>query len=158
MPDGGIKVDAGMRVDTVEDGSLFAAGDIAAFPDPVSRAPVRIEHWRTAEQQGRVAARNMAGGDVAFDQVPFFWSDQFDLNLGYAGFASSWDQVILHGDPAKKDFMAYYILKDGDRILAAAGAGRDRQMCAFAECLRLGRMPGGEEIRREPIDWLARLP
>jgi NADPH-dependent 2,4-dienoyl-CoA reductase/sulfur reductase-like enzyme/nitrite reductase/ring-hydroxylating ferredoxin subunit len=158
MPDGGIKVDGAMRVDTMEDGSLFAAGDIAAFPDPVSRDPVRIEHWRTAEQQGRVAARNMAGGDDVFDRVPFFWSDQYDLNLGFAGFAPRWDQVILHGDPVEKDFMAYYIHEDGDRILGAAGAGRDRQMCAFAECLRLGRMPRGREICRDPIDWLARLP
>src|SRR5690606_1013209 len=102
--DGGIIVDEHMRAAD----ALYAAGDVAAFPSPLSGERERIEHWRTALQQGRVAAHNMAGKNVAYDGVPFFWTRQFDAGLNYVGHARSWSEIILEGDVAAQDFLAFY--------------------------------------------------
>ena len=139
--DGGVVVDAHMRAAD----SLYAAGDIANFPDPRTGERVRIEHWRTAQQQGRVAAHNMAGRRTAFDGVPFFWTRQFDTGLLYVGHAPRWDEIIYSGDVAAQDFIAFYV-KDG-RALAAAGVNRDRDMTAIEELIRLNLMPGADELR-----------
>ncbi|HXG83940.1 MAG TPA: hypothetical protein VNI84_07925 [Pyrinomonadaceae bacterium] len=74
---------------------LYAAGDIAHFPDARTGEETRIEHWRTAMQQGRTAAHNMAGKRSAFTAVPFFWTTQFDTNLCYVGHAKSWDRIVI---------------------------------------------------------------
>ncbi len=83
---------------------LYAAGDVARFPDWRTGAAIRIEHWRLAEQHGRIAAHNMAGRQVEFAGIPFFWSEQFDLFLQYVGHAESWDELIVHGDLAGTQF------------------------------------------------------
>ncbi|HZE21344.1 MAG TPA: FAD-dependent oxidoreductase, partial [Desulfobaccales bacterium] len=151
-PDGGVSVNRQMQV--AED--LYAAGDVARFPDWRDGAPIRIEHWRLAEQLGRVAAHNMAGRRVEYAGVPFFWSEQFDLFLQYVGYAAAWDEVILHGDLPGRNFLAYY-LKDG-RVLAAAGFQRDRQLAALAELIRLNQVPPASELRQDPeFDPPARL-
>jgi NADPH-dependent 2,4-dienoyl-CoA reductase/sulfur reductase-like enzyme/nitrite reductase/ring-hydroxylating ferredoxin subunit len=137
---GGVVVDSRLRA---ADG-LFAAGDIASFPDPRTGERVRIEHWRTAQQQGRTAARNMLGHDVSFDAVPFFWTRQFDLGLLYIGHASSWDEIIYRGDVASQDFLAFFV-KD-NRVLALAGMNRDREMAMMEELMRLERMPTREQL------------
>jgi NADPH-dependent 2,4-dienoyl-CoA reductase/sulfur reductase-like enzyme/nitrite reductase/ring-hydroxylating ferredoxin subunit len=149
--DGGVLVDAHMRA---ADG-LYAAGDIACFPDPYTGERVRIEHWRTAQQQGRVAARNMAGRPTAFDGVPFFWTRQFDTGLLHVGHASRWDEIIYAGDVAAQDFLAFYV-KDG-RALAAVGVNRDRDVAAIEELIRLGLMPGAEELKGGATDFAALL-
>lgn len=149
--DGGVVVDAHMRA---ADG-LYAAGDIASFPDPRTGKRVRIEHWRIAQQQGRVAAHNMAGKETAFDGVPFFWTRQFDTGLLYVGHASEWDEIIYAGDVAALDFLAFYV-KDG-RAVAVAGVNRDRDVAALEELLRLNRMPGAEELKRGVSDFAALL-
>jgi hypothetical protein len=99
----------------------------------------------------------MVGGSGVFDEVPFFWSDQFDLNLGFVGFPDAWDKVLLDGDPLEGDFMAYYVNTQHGRVLAAAGAGRDRQMCAFEECLRLDFVPPFKEIDPRTVNWIEYL-
>jgi NADPH-dependent 2,4-dienoyl-CoA reductase/sulfur reductase-like enzyme/nitrite reductase/ring-hydroxylating ferredoxin subunit len=137
---GGVVVDSRLRA---ADG-LFAAGDIASFPDPRTGERVRIEHWRTAQQQGRTAARNMLGHDVSFDAVPFFWTRQFDLGLLYIGHASSWDEIIYRGNVASQDFLAFFV-KD-NRVLAVAGMNRDREMALMEELMRLERMPTREQL------------
>jgi NADPH-dependent 2,4-dienoyl-CoA reductase/sulfur reductase-like enzyme len=149
--DGGVFVDAQMRA---ADG-LYAAGDIACFPDPRTGERVRIEHWRTAQQQGRVAAHNMAGKTTAYDGVPFFWTRQFDTGLLYVGHAREWDEIIYAGDVTAQDFLAIY-LKDG-RALAAAGVSRDRDMAALEELFRLNLMPGAKELKVGATDFAALL-
>src|SRR5215217_5927320 len=139
---GGVIVDSRLRA---ADG-VFAAGDIASFPDPRTGEYVRIEHWRTAQQQGRTAARNMLGLDVTFDAVPFFWTRQFDIGLLYVGHVSSWDEIIYRGDVSSQDFLAFYV-KDNS-VLAVAGMNRDREMAAAEELLRLDRMPTREQLER----------
>ncbi|HEX8557390.1 MAG TPA: FAD-dependent oxidoreductase, partial [Pyrinomonadaceae bacterium] len=138
--DGGVVVDAHMRAAE----GLYAAGDIASFPDPRTGARARIEHWRTAQQQGRVAAHNMAGGQVAFDGVPFFWTRQFDTGLLYAGHAPRWDEIVYAGDVAAQDFLAFYV--KGGRALAVAGVNRDRDMAALEELFRLNLLPEAKEL------------
>ena len=151
-PDGSVTVDSHMRV---TDG-LYAAGDLARFPDWRDGAPIRIEHWRLAAQHGRVAAHNMPGRAVTYAGVPFFWSEQFDLFLQYVGYAAAWDAVLIHGDLQTRNFLAYYV--KGDRVLAATGLQHDRQLAALSELMRLNHLPSAEEVRRDPgFDPVARL-
>lgn len=137
---GAVVVDSRLRA---ADG-LYAAGDIVSFPDPRSGERVRIEHWRTAQQQGRTAARNMLGRDEIFDSVPFFWTRQFDVGLVYVGHATSWDEIIVRGDVASHDFLAFYV--KGERVPAVAGMNRDREMAAVEELMRVDRMPTREQL------------
>lgn len=134
---GGILVDETMRA---ADG-LYAAGDIAAFPDPRTGERIRIEHWRTALQLGRVAARNVAGERAAYDSIPFFWTQQFDVTLRYAGHVREWDEIVVDGDVGSHDFIARY-MRDG-RVAAAAGVGRDRAVIEAALALTPRRASPG---------------
>ena len=138
---GAVVVDSRLRA---ADG-LFAAGDIVSFPDPRAGEYVRIEHWRTAQQQGRTAARNMLGRNVTFDAVPFFWTQQFDVGLLYVGHARSWDEIIYRGDLESHDFLAFYV--KNNRVLAVAGMNQDRELAAAEELLRLDLMPAAEQLR-----------
>ena len=148
---GGIVVDSRL---CAADG-IYAAGDIASFKDPRTGERVRIEHWRTAQQQGRAAARNMLGHDVAFEGVPFFWTRQFDAALLYVGHATSWDEIVYHGEVSSRNFLAFY-LKEA-RVVAVAGMSRDREMAAAEELMRLGRMPASEQLKWDEIDLVKLL-
>ena len=149
--DGGVIVDEYMRA--ADD--VYAAGDIAYFPNPRTGERQRIEHWRTAMQQGRVAAHNMAGNAVAYDSVPFFWTRQFDVGLLYVGHAASWSEIIFQGSVAARDFLAFY-LKD-DQVLAVAGMNRDREMAAIEELMREDRMPSRTQLKDGFPDFLELL-
>ncbi|HEU4510886.1 MAG TPA: FAD-dependent oxidoreductase [Pyrinomonadaceae bacterium] len=138
--DGGVMVDEHMCA--ADD--VYAAGDIAWFPNPFTHERQRIEHWRTAMQQGRIAAHNMAGKKTPYDSVPFFWTRQFDVGLLYVGHAQQWEEIVYHGDLSRRDFIAFYVMQN--RVLAVAGMNRDQEMAAAEELMRLGRMP--------PADWL----
>lgn len=135
--------------------NLYAAGDIAQFPNPRTGEQTRIEHWRLAAQHGRIAARNMLGHNVAFEGVPFFWTGQFDLKLRYVGHAEDWDEVIVQGSLAEREFLAFYV--KSDLVLAVAGCGRDRDIAAITELMRLNQLPSAHEIRNQSIDWTAYL-
>ena len=143
---GAVVVDSRLRA---ADG-LYAAGDIVSFPDPRTSERVRIEHWRTAQQQGRTAARNMLGRDEVFEGVPFFWTRQFDVGLVYVGHATSWDEIIVRGDVASHDFLAFYV--KGERVLAVAGMNRDREMAAVEELMRARRMPTRAQLKLDQIN------
>lgn len=145
--DGGVFVDKHLLA---ADG-VYAAGDIAYFPSPLTNERQRIEHWRTAQQQGRVAAHNMAGKAVEFDGVPFFWTRQFDAGLLYVGHAASWDEIIYQGDLPSQNFLAFYV--EEDRVLAVAGMNRDREMAAIEELIRLDRMPTPARLRHGHMDF-----
>jgi NADPH-dependent 2,4-dienoyl-CoA reductase/sulfur reductase-like enzyme/nitrite reductase/ring-hydroxylating ferredoxin subunit len=150
--DGSVSTDRRLQVTE----GLYAAGDVARFPDWRTGEAIRIEHWRLAEQHGRVAAHNMAGRQVEFAGIPFFWSEQFDLFLQYVGHAESWDELIVHGDLAGRNFLGFYVTSN--RVMAAAGLQRDRQLAAMAELMRLDQAPAPEELRRTPeFDAAARL-
>jgi len=139
--DGGVIVDAHLRAAD----SLYAAGDIARFTDARTGESARIEHWRTALQQGRTAARNMAGRPTVYDSVPFFWTRQFDAGLLYVGHATEWDEVIFDGEVAGKDFLSFYV-KDG-RVLAVAGMNRDRDMAIIEDLMRHDNLPTASELK-----------
>jgi apoptosis-inducing factor 3 len=138
---GAVVVDSCLRV---ADG-LYAAGDIVNFADFRTGERTRIEHWRTAQQQGRVAARNMLGRDVAFAGIPFFWTQQFDVTLRYVGHATSWDEIIYQGDVASRDFLAFYV-KD-NRVTAVAGVNRDRELAAVEALMQIDRLPAPEQLK-----------
>lgn len=148
---GAVVVDLRLRA---ADG-LYAAGDIASFPDPRVGEHVRIEHWRTAQQQGRTAARNMLGRNVTFDAVPFFWTRQFDVALLYVGHVTSWDEIIYRGDVAAHDFLAFFV-KDS-RVLAVAGMNRDQEMAAAEELLRLGHVLTREQLELNNVSLVEML-
>jgi NADPH-dependent 2,4-dienoyl-CoA reductase/sulfur reductase-like enzyme/nitrite reductase/ring-hydroxylating ferredoxin subunit len=122
----GLNIDNGIIVDRYLQTSIpgiYAAGDIARWPDPHSGHPIRVEHWVVAERQGQTAAKNILGGRQPFDAVPFFWNQHFDVTVSYVGHAEKWDKIDIDGDPEKHDCKVTYY-QDG-RKLAVATVGRD---------------------------------
>jgi apoptosis-inducing factor 3 len=122
----GLAVDRGVTVDAHLETSapgIFAAGDIARWPDPHSGETTRVEHWVVAERQGQTAALNMLGIRQKFDAVPFFWSQHYDIPINYVGHAESWDELRIEGDIAAKDCVVRFIRQS--RLLAAASIFRD---------------------------------
>jgi len=122
----GLKLDRGVEVDACLQTSapdIYAAGDIARWPDPHSGATIRVEHWVVAERQGQVAALNMMGQRTPFDAVPFFWSQHYDVPINYVGHAETWDEIVIDGSIGDRDCVVRY--KRGGRVLAVASIYRD---------------------------------
>ena len=124
----GAKVENGVIVDAFLETSLpgvYAAGDIAAFPDPMTGERVRVEHWVVAERQGQVAAANMMGQRRPFDSAPFFWTEQYGVAIRYVGRASGWDAVTCEGDFDAGSLTARYFVEGRHRATATIGRDRD---------------------------------
>ena len=95
---------------------VFAAGDVVSAQHPFYGQRIRVEHWANALEQGPAAARNMLGAGAPYDKLPYFFSDQYDVGMEYAGYATSWDRVVVRGDLAGREFIAFWLA--GDRVLA----------------------------------------
>jgi NADPH-dependent 2,4-dienoyl-CoA reductase/sulfur reductase-like enzyme/nitrite reductase/ring-hydroxylating ferredoxin subunit len=125
--DAGAQVDHGIVVDSRLRTSLprvFAAGDVARYPDPITGQPVRIEHWVHAQRMARAAALNMLGRDQPFTGVPFFWSNHYDLSIAFTGHAGPGAERQVVGSLTQRDAMV--IFREGGRVRAVATIGRDR--------------------------------
>jgi 3-phenylpropionate/trans-cinnamate dioxygenase ferredoxin reductase component len=114
--DNGITVDAQLRT---SDPNIYAAGDVANAFHPLLGTHIRVEHWANALNQPQTAAKAMLGQDVAYDRVPYFYTDQYDLGMEYSGYVEPgrYDQVVFRGDPSKREFVAFWL--DGDRRVLA---------------------------------------
>jgi apoptosis-inducing factor 3 len=120
--DDGIVVDAHLRASAKD---VWAAGDVARYPDPRLGKRIRVEHWQAAQRQGQHAAADMLGLGGAFNDVPFFWSQHYDVTLSYVGHAGGDAQIEVIGNLEKRD--ATVIYRSGGRVAAVLTVGRDRQ-------------------------------
>ena len=150
-PDGGIKVDKTFWAAP----DIYAAGDIAVFPYWLTGENVRIEHWRNALQEGRVAGFAMAGKNIEYQSVPFFWTAQAGLNIRYSGYAKGWDDIIYWGNVSSKEFIAFYI--KNNKVIAAAGNDKDKEIAAIHMLMRLDKMPSPQELRNKDVDLISLL-
>lgn len=125
----GVKLDNGIVVDEycqTNIAGIYAAGDVARHYHPLVERHIRVEHYQNAISQGMTAARNMLGNPQAYTEVHWFWSDQYEYNIQYAGFHGEWDQFVVRGSLEQRDFVAFY-LREG-RIGAAVAINRPKDL------------------------------
>jgi NADPH-dependent 2,4-dienoyl-CoA reductase/sulfur reductase-like enzyme len=135
----GLTVDDGIVVDEMLRTSaddVYAAGDVARAPQGGGGSKVRIEHFVVAERQGQAAARSLLGKAAPYRDVPFFWSQHYDVTIAYVGHAKRWDRLVTHGQLEKRDFAAFY-LQDG-KVQAVATIGRDQTSLRAEAALEAG--------------------
>jgi len=154
----GIKVDNGIIVDemlrtTASD--VFAAGDVARYPESISGEPARIEHWVVAERQGQAVARSMLGIGGPFRQTPFFWSQHYDVTISYVGHASQWDSSGIDGNLEKHDATAVY--RRNKKVTAVATIGRDRVSLQVEAAMEAGRAADLESVLKSPEEIESRV-
>ncbi|HEX2026412.1 MAG TPA: FAD-dependent oxidoreductase [Nitriliruptorales bacterium] len=119
----GLEVDDGILTDATlatSDPRILAAGDVANAWHPHYRRHLRVEHWANALNQGNTAGLNLLGAGRAYDRLPYFYSDQYDLSMEYVGHATDWDQVVFRGDPGTREFVSFWISEG--RVVAAMNA------------------------------------
>jgi 3-phenylpropionate/trans-cinnamate dioxygenase ferredoxin reductase subunit len=155
----GLELTNGIAVDeyckTSRDG-VFAAGDVADHFHPVFGRRIRVEHFDNALKHGAHAARNMIGREEAFDDPHWFWSDQYDYNLQYGGFAAEWDDIVIRGSLAERNFAAFF-LKDGV-LLAALGLNRGRDVRRAMKLIAACARPDRQKLQDEDVDLRTLVP
>jgi 3-phenylpropionate/trans-cinnamate dioxygenase ferredoxin reductase subunit len=151
----GIKVGADLRT---SDPDIFAAGDVACAWHPLLGRHIRVEHWANALHQSEAAARAMLGQPVAYDRVPYFFTDQYELGMEYSGYTGpgGYDEVIFRGDAGRAEFVAFW-LGDGGRVLAGMNVNIWDVADAIAALIRSGRPVDRAALRdpQVPLDSLA---
>jgi 3-phenylpropionate/trans-cinnamate dioxygenase ferredoxin reductase component len=149
----GVVVDE--RLETSVPG-IYAAGDVAAAWHPRLANRLRVEHWANALHQGPCAARNMLGIDTPYDRIPYFFSDQYDLSMEYSGHATSWDEVVVRGDPATHAFLAFWVREQ--RVVAGMNVNVWDVVQPIQALVRGGRPVDTEQLADPsvPLDELAR--
>ena len=120
--DNGIVVDDQSRTNVP---GIYAAGDVANHYHPVCGRQMRVEHWQNGVKQGAAAARSMLGRGQSYDEVHWFWSDQFDANIQYAGFHTAWDRIVVRGSLSARKFLAFYLTEGRVESVVAINQGRD---------------------------------
>jgi NADPH-dependent 2,4-dienoyl-CoA reductase/sulfur reductase-like enzyme/nitrite reductase/ring-hydroxylating ferredoxin subunit len=145
----GLRVDRGVLVDEylrTSSPNIWAAGDIARWPDRYSGTSIRIEHWAVAEQQGQAAAQNMLGHNQPYTTVPFFWSAHYDVTIAYVGFAQEWDEVKIIGNIPKRDCLLVY--RKSGKSLAVASVNRDIDSLKIQAAMERGDAATVEAVLR----------
>ena len=145
--DNGIVVDEYCRT-SVED--VYAAGDVANHYHPVFERRIRVEHWDNALKHGPAAARSMLGRDEPYEEIPWFWSDQYETNLQYAGHHTSWDELVVRGSLEGRSFVAFYCT-DG-RVLAAVAVNRGTDLRRTIPLIKARRPVDPAKLRDPDID------
>ena len=149
----GVHVDNGVVVDQycqTNVPGIYAAGDVANHYHPVFERQIRVEHWHNALKQGAAAARNMLGRAVPYDEIHWFWSDQYDTNLQYAGFHTKWEQLVVRGRLESGNFLAFYV-NDG-RIDAVVGLNRAQDVRRAIPLIKARRMVNLGQLQDESVD------
>jgi 3-phenylpropionate/trans-cinnamate dioxygenase ferredoxin reductase subunit len=149
----GIKVDNGIVVDEycqTNMSDIFAAGDVANHYHPIFGRHIRVEHWQNAIKQGTAAARNMLGKRIAYDEIPWFWSDQYDANLQYVGFHTEWEQLVVRGGLDSGSYLACYV--NDRRIDAAVALNRGKDVRRVMPLIKSRRAVDLEQLRDESVD------
>jgi 3-phenylpropionate/trans-cinnamate dioxygenase ferredoxin reductase subunit len=152
----GIDVDSGILVDELGRTSapdVFAAGDATRFWSPLFEERIRVEHFQTAQRQGFAVGRAMAGQAAPFEEAPWFWSDQYELNLQYAGAGLAWDETLVRGTFAKPPFSVFYLRRGS--MIAVAGIN-DHHTVARARRVMEARAPVTREQLADPAFDLRR--
>jgi 3-phenylpropionate/trans-cinnamate dioxygenase ferredoxin reductase component len=149
----GIGINNGILVDeycrtTVED--VYAAGDVANHYHPVFGRRMRVEHWQNARQQGAAAARSMLGAGPPYDAVHWFWSDQYDVNLQYAGFHQEWDRMVIRGGLDERNFVAFYL--NQGRIDAVVGFNRGNDVRRAMALIKSRELVDHEWLKDDDVD------
>jgi 3-phenylpropionate/trans-cinnamate dioxygenase ferredoxin reductase subunit len=149
----GVDVDNGVVVDQylqTNVSGVFAAGDVANHFHPLFRRHIRLEHWQNAVRQGAAAARNMLGQRSAYGEMPWFWSDQYEANLQYVGFHTTWDALVVRGRLDSNSYLACYV-KDG-RIDAAVAVNRGRDIRRVMPLIRSRAIVDIARLKDEHVD------
>ncbi len=155
----GLAIDNGIVVDEYCETSapgIYAAGDVARFNHPLLGEQIRVEHWSNAQRQGAAAAKSMLGQREPYEEIPWFWSDQYDINLQYIGHATSWDGVVVRGSVAERKFTAFY-LKDG-RLRAALAVNRFKDIAPSRQLIRQRVPVEPRRLQDEDIDLKSLVP
>jgi 3-phenylpropionate/trans-cinnamate dioxygenase ferredoxin reductase subunit len=155
----GIHVDNGIVVDEfcqTNISGIYAAGDVANHYHPIFDRQIRVEHWQNALKQGAAAARNMLGRPVAYDEIHWFWSDQYDVNLQYAGFHTQWDELVVRGRLDSGSFLACYVSQG--RIDAAVSLNRAKDVRQAMPLIKARRRVNLAQLRDESVDLRSLLP
>ncbi|MGQ4619389.1 FAD-dependent oxidoreductase [Nocardia sp. R7R-8] len=151
--DAGIQVTNGVAVDEfgqTSNPAVFAAGDVAYHPNAILGHRLRLEHWQNAQNQGIAVARTMAGAPEAFREVPWFWSDQYDLSIQMSGHPHPDDHLVVRGDPASRSFSAFF-LREG-RLRSTFGINRPRDVKRTLKYIESGQLLDPAQLRDESTD------
>ncbi|NKB56652.1 MAG: NAD(P)-binding protein [Alphaproteobacteria bacterium] len=160
VPDTTLAAEAGLRVEDgivvdefcrTSDSSIYAAGDVTHHPNPLVGRRIRLESWQNAQNQAIAAAQNMHGADTPFEEIPWFWSDQFDVNLQMCGAPDGWDNLVTRGDLTARDGLLFQ--RQGEKIVGAIGLNRPRDMRFIKRMMTAGKTPTAAELADEAVGF-----